>query len=91
MVIPDAAVKLFLTADLEVRTARRVKQLQEQGAEAIYGRVLQELKERDARDTMRNVAPLKPAEDALVIDTSDLDSVAVYVAALDFISRKTPV
>ena len=89
--IPDAAVKLFLTADPEVRAARRVKQLQEQGAEAIYGRVLQELKERDARDTTRNVAPLKPAEDALVIDTSDLDAAAVYAVALDFISRKTPV
>ena len=61
---------------------------QEQGAEAIYGRVLQELKERDARDTTRNVAPLKPAEDALVIDTSNLDATAVSAAALDFISRK---
>ena len=91
VVIPDAAVKLFLTADIEVRATRRVKQLQEQGAEAIYGRVLQELKERDARDTTRNVAPLKPADDALVIDTSDSDAAAVYAAALDFISRKAPV
>ncbi len=90
VVLPDAAVKLFLTASPEVRAARRVKQLQEQGAEAIYGRVLQELKERDARDTTRNVAPLKPAEDALVIDTSDMDAAAVYAAALDFISRKAP-
>ena len=90
VVLPDAAVKLFLTASLEVRAARRVKQLQEQGTEAIYGRVLQGLKERDARDTTRNVAPLKPAEDALVIDTSDLDTAAVYAAALDFISRKAP-
>ena len=90
VVIPDAPAKLFLTASPEVRATRRVKQLQEQGTEAIYGRVLQELKERDARDTSRKVAPLKPAEDALVIDTSHLDADAVYAAALEFISAKAP-
>ncbi len=88
VVIPDAPAKLFLTASPEVRAARRVKQLQEQGTEAIYGRVLQELNERDARDMSRNVAPLKPAEDALVIDTSHLDADGVFAAALDFISSK---
>jgi len=88
VVIPDAPAKLFLTASPEVRTQRRVKQLQEQGTEAIYGRVLQELNERDARDMSRNVAPLKPAEDALVIDTSHLDADGVFAAALDFISSK---
>jgi cytidylate kinase len=89
VVIPDAPAKLFLTASPEVRTQRRVKQLQEQGTEAIYGRVLRELKERDARDTSRKVAPLKPAEDALVIDTSNMDADAVYGLALEFISTKT--
>ncbi len=88
VVIPDAPAKLFLTASLEARARRRVKQLQEQGTEAIYGRVLQELKERDARDTSRKVAPLKPAEDALVIDTNHMDADAVYAAALEFISAK---
>ncbi len=90
VVCPDAMIKLFLTASPEVRAIRRVKQLQEQGAEAIHGRVLQELKERDARDTTRNVAPLKSAEDALVIDTSDMDADAVFAAALDFISSQAP-
>jgi cytidylate kinase len=89
VVIPDAPAKLFLTASPEVRTQRRVKQLQEQGTEAIYGRVLRELKERDASDTSRKVAPLKPAEDALVIDTSNMDADAVYGLALEFISTKT--
>lgn len=89
VVIPDAPAKLFLTAAAEVRAQRRVKQLQEQGTEAIYGRVLQELKERDARDMSREIAPLKPAEDALVIDTSHMDADAVYAAALAFISSKT--
>ena len=90
VVIPNAAVKLFLTAGPEARAERRVKQLHEQGTEAIHGRVLQEMKDRDARDTSRKVAPLKPAEDALVIDTSNMDADAVFAAALDFISRQAP-
>ena len=89
VVIPDAAVKLFLTATSEARAKRRVKQLHEQGTEAIHGRVLQEMKDRDARDTSRKVAPLKPAKDALVIDTSNMDADSVFAVALDFISRQT--
>ena len=63
-------------------------ELQAKGVEAIGSAVLRDIMERDARDRDRFVAPLEPARDALVLDTSDLDADAVFAAALDFISRK---
>ncbi|MEQ8699077.1 MAG: (d)CMP kinase [Bauldia litoralis] len=86
VVCPDADVKLFVTASVEERARRRVKELLERGEEAIYGAVLQEMQDRDARDRDREVAPLTPAEDAIVIDTTDLDADAALEAALRFIS-----
>ncbi len=88
VVCPQADVKLFITASTEVRAKRRHKELQERGEVSIYARVLDEMKERDARDTGRDVSPLAPAEDALQIDTSDLDADQVFTAALDFISSR---
>jgi cytidylate kinase len=87
-VCPDADVKLFLTASVEVRAERRVKELRGRGLEAIHARVLRDMKERDARDSGRDVAPLEPADDAFVLDTSDLDADAVFARALEFISAK---
>ena len=87
-ICPDAEVKFFVTARLEVRVERRLKELRERGLEAIHSRVLEDMKERDARDTGRDIAPLEPAEDALVIDTSDLDADGVLAAALDFITSR---
>ncbi len=87
-ICPDADVKLFLTARVEVRAERRLKELRERGLEAIHGRVLDEMKARDARDEGRAVAPLEPAEDALVIDTSDLDPDALFARVLDFIGSR---
>ncbi len=87
VVCPDAEVKFFLTASPEVRAQRRVKELRERGLEAIYARVLQDLNERDARDRARAVAPLTPAGDALVLDTSTLDADAVFDVALRHIAR----
>mgnify|MGYP002725755583 CR=1 FL=1 len=87
-VCPDADVKIFVTARPEVRAARRLKELRARGVDAIHGRVLQDMKERDARDAKRDVAPLKPAEDAFVLDTGDLDADAVFAAALDFITSR---
>ena len=87
-ICPDADVKLFLTARVEVRAERRLKELRERGLEAIHGRVLEEMKARDARDEGRAVAPLEPAEDALVIDTSDLDPDAIFARVLDFIGSR---
>ncbi len=88
VVCPGAPVKLFITADTEVRAQRRHKELQERGEVSIYARVLHEMKERDARDTGRDVSPLTPAADAFLIDTSDLDADRVFAAALDFISTR---
>ena len=89
VVCPEADAKLFVTASVEVRAERRLKELQERGEEAIHARVLQDMKERDARDSGRDVSPLVPADDAFVLDTSDLDADAVFAAALDYIQQQT--
>jgi cytidylate kinase len=88
VICPDASAKLFLTASAEIRAERRLKELQAKGVEAIRSAVLRDMMERDARDAQRSVAPLEPAKDAFVLDTSDLDADAVFAAAVDFISRK---
>lgn len=88
VVCPGAEAKLFVTASPEVRAERRLKELQGRGLEAIYARVLQDMKERDARDSARAVSPLEPAKDAFVLDTSDLDAEAVFARALDFIAKQ---
>jgi CMP/dCMP kinase len=86
-ICPDAAVKLFLTASPEARAERRVRELREKGAAAIYQDVLQDMKERDARDSGRRVAPLTPAPDAVIIDTTVLDAEAVFEQASHLIAR----
>jgi cytidylate kinase len=88
VICPDADAKLFLTARAEIRAERRLKELQAKGVEAIGSAVLRDMMERDARDAQRSVAPLEPAKDAFVLDTSDMDADAVFAAAVDFISRK---
>lgn len=85
VVCPEAPHKLFVTASMEVRAERRVKELQERGLEAIYARVFEDMKERDARDSERAVSPLEPAKDAHTLDTSDFDADQVFQAALDLI------
>ncbi|HEY9080548.1 (d)CMP kinase [Magnetovibrio sp.] len=87
-VCPNAQVKLFVTASTEIRAKRRFKELQERGLEAIYARVLDDMKERDARDSSRSASPLAAATDALVLDTSDMDADQAFAAALDFIVAK---
>jgi cytidylate kinase len=72
VVFPDAEVKVFLTASLEERARRRHKQLIEQGVSASLDRLFRELEARDRRDQTRAVAPLKPATDAVVVDTTGL-------------------
>lgn len=73
VVFPHAEVKLFLTASAEIRAERRVKQLKNQGVSANIAQIIQDIKERDERDSNRSASPLRPAEDAIVIDTSDLN------------------
>ena len=90
VVCPGAEVKLFVTASDEVRARRRHKELQEARQESIYARVLQDLRDRDARDSGRSAAPLRPAEDAIVLDTTDLDAEAAFQAALGAVFSRFP-
>jgi cytidylate kinase len=87
VVWPQAEVKLFITAGADVRAVRRVQELREQGSAAIYGDVLQDLNERDARDSGRRAAPMAAARDAEVIDTTALDADAVFEHASALVAR----
>ncbi len=83
VVCPDADIKFYVIASDEIRAQRRHKELLDRGKASIYARVLQDLKERDARDSARSVAPMKPAEDAVVLDTTVLDAEAAYAVAME--------
>ena len=72
VVLPNAQVKIFLTASPEVRAMRRYKELVEKGANDTYEEVLADVIKRDYQDTHRETAPLKPADDGVILDTSDL-------------------
>ncbi|MCI6388721.1 MAG: (d)CMP kinase [Ruminococcus sp.] len=71
VVLPDAKIKIFLTASAEERAKRRYKELVEKGAKDTYEEVLADLEKRDYQDSHREIAPLKPAEDSVIVDTSD--------------------
>jgi cytidylate kinase len=88
VVCRDAEVKLFVTASLEARAMRRLAELQAGGQAAIWSAVLQDMQDRDARDSKRDVAPLKPAADAVVIDTTSLSPDQVFEAALAIVDAK---
>lgn len=89
VVCQEATAKLFITASTEVRANRRFKELHQADSGAIYARVLEDMKERDERDSSRSFAPLVPANDANVIDTSHLSANQVFDQALVFIATKT--
>ena len=88
VVCPDADIKIFVEAGLETRVQRRVKELREKGENIIEARVRADMEARDARDKDRSVAPLKPANDAFRLDTSDLTADEAFVAALAYIDSK---
>ena len=90
VVCPDARHKLFVTASPRERADRRLKELRQSGVETIHSRVLREMRDRDARDRDRAVAPLVPAKDAVVLDTTGLDPDAVFAAALEIIVSRDP-
>ena len=73
VVLPDATLKIFLTATPEVRAQRRFDELKQRGTPQPYEEVFREMQERDLRDTTRAAAPLKPASDAVTVDTSELN------------------
>jgi cytidylate kinase len=86
VICPDAPVKIYLTASAEERAKRRVLQLKAMGASADYAALLASIKARDERDTNRSVAPLKPASDAVVIDTSSLSLEQVINKVMEIVS-----
>ena len=88
VVRPDASHKIFITASVEKRAERRCKQLQERGVAAIYEHVLEELCQRDARDRSRVVAPLVPAEDAFILDTTDQSIEMAFETAAAFVAER---
>ena len=88
VVCPEAEVKIFVTASLEGRARRRHKQLLERGEASIYARVVQEMRARDRRDSERAAAPLRPAPDAVVLDTNELDAGAAFRAALEIVDSR---
>lgn len=88
VICPDAGAKLFVTASAEVRAMRRLNELRARGVPAIYAVVLEDMKDRDARDSQRAVAPLRPADDAFLLDTSALNAEEAFAAALSFIRSR---
>ena len=88
VVFPDAVVKLFLTASAEARAERRYTQLKDKGMDVNIARLLTDIKARDERDSQRSVAPLVPAEDAVIIDSTDLDINQVFDGAMEIINSR---
>ena len=93
VILPNAEVKIFLTANVEVRARRRHRELMAKGLETpdTFERVLKEVAERDKADSERATAPLKPAEDAVLVDTSDMDFEQSVQTVINIIRRKVNV
>ena len=88
VVLPDASCKIFLTASAEVRAERRCRELEERGTPQEYDSVLEDMKRRDEQDRTREIAPLKQAEDAILLDTSALDFESSFEALLQIIKER---
>lgn len=89
VVCPDADAKIFVTAAAETRARRRHKEILAAGGGVSYDQVLADIRRRDERDSARAVAPLRKADDAHLLDTTDLDIEAAFRAAVDLISGST--
>lgn len=85
VVFPDAEVKLFLTASAEERARRRVEDLQNRGTNADYDQILAKIRSRDEADSTRAIAPLRPAEDAVILDSTSLDLESVVQHVLELV------
>ncbi|MGE0859901.1 MAG: (d)CMP kinase [Gammaproteobacteria bacterium] len=88
VVFPDAELKIYLTASAEERARRRYKQLNEKGMGVTFPQLIEDIAERDRRDEQRAIAPLKPATDAIILDTTDSD-IATVVDHVKRLVRKT--
>ena len=89
VVLPDAEVKIFLTASPEARARRRCLELERRGTPQPYQEVLREIEERDRNDTNRSIAPLRQADDAVLLDTTALDFQESEAALLEIIRERT--
>lgn len=87
VICPDADVKLFITASAQERARRRFMELKGQGEDVTQDQVLDEIQRRDERDSSRATAPLKPADDAHLLDTTKLDIEAAFQAAVAIVDR----
>ena len=90
IVLPNADIKFFIDADLDIRAERRTKELLQAGQSVMLRDVLADMKARDDRDRTRSVAPLKVADDAITIDTSKTDAAAVLALVLSHVDRVGP-
>ena len=90
IVLPNADIKFFIDADLDIRAERRTKELLQAKQSVMFRDILVDMKARDDRDRTRSVAPLKAADDAIIIDTSKTDAAAVLALALSHIDRVGP-
>jgi cytidylate kinase len=88
VVLPDAELKIYLTADVEVRAKRRFLELQEKGVDPVYEDVLEDMKLRDWQDMNREVAPLKKADDAIVVDSSNIGFEETFQVMCDLIIKE---
>lgn len=89
VVLPNATVKIFLTASAEVRAMRRCKEMEAKGMSESYEKVLKDIKQRDYQDSHRAIAPLKQAKDAVLLDTSDMTIDEVIDAMRKIVEEKT--
>jgi cytidylate kinase len=87
VIAPEAEVKIFVTASPEIRAGRRHRELAARGENLSYDQVLADIRRRDERDTSRSAAPLKPAPDAVLLDTTDLDIEAAFREVLKLVRR----
>ena len=90
VVFPNAQLKIYLTASAEERARRRHNQLKEKGLDVSLAALSQEIRERDRRDSSRAVAPLRPAEDAVVIDSTGIPIEGVVDAVLALVGQRFP-
>ena len=90
IIFPDAAAKLYVTASVEARAHRRWRELQARGVPADLATVQDDMQARDAADASRAAAPLRPAEGAAVLDTTDLDADQAFAEALRYVQQAAP-
>lgn len=90
VICPQADIKFFITASTEVRAMRRYKEFVAKGMDTTYEKVLADMIARDKRDSERQVAPMKPAPDAIFVDTSDMDAATEIDVVVKFVEEKLP-